>query len=60
MSGPPRSTPAYDRSMVSDGSADAELRTMLDQFAVGRLQAAYGDAVSRQAWDEVTAMFAPH
>jgi hypothetical protein len=59
MSGPPRSTPAYDRSMVSDGSADAELRTMLDQFAVGRLQAAYGDAVSRQAWDEVAAMFAP-
>ena len=51
--------PAYDRSMVSDGSADAELRAMLDQFAVGRLQAAYGDAVSRQAWDEVAAMFAP-
>jgi hypothetical protein len=46
--------------MVSDGAADAELRSMLDQFAVGRLQAAYGDAVSRRAWDEVPAMFAPH
>jgi hypothetical protein len=54
-----QAVPAYDRSMVSDGSMDAALRTMHDQFAVGRLQAAYGDAVSRQAWDEVAAMFAP-
>lgn len=27
--------------------------------ALGRLQAAYGDAVSRRAWDEVRALFEP-
>jgi hypothetical protein len=36
-----------------------ELRTALDELAVRRLQASYGDAVSRQAWDELGPMFAP-
>lgn len=44
-----------------DGGArdDAALRDMFDQFAVGRLQAAYGDAVTRRAWDEAAALFVP-
>lgn len=37
----------------------AELDVVLDQFAIGRLQAAYGDAVTRRAWDEVPGMFVP-
>jgi hypothetical protein len=30
-----------------------------DYIAITRLQAAYGDAVTRQAWDELTPMFLP-
>ncbi len=30
-----------------------------DYLAITRLQAAYGDAVTRQAWDELTSMFLP-
>jgi hypothetical protein len=45
--------------METDGPTEAELRATVDQAAVGRLQAAYGDAVTRRAWDEVAAMFAP-
>jgi hypothetical protein len=30
-----------------------------DYLAITRLQAAYGDAVTRQAWSELTAMFLP-
>src|SRR5687768_7959457 len=36
-----------------------ELRLALDELAIRRLQAAYGDAVSRQAWGELGPMFAP-
>lgn len=36
-----------------------ELRAALDELAIRRLQAAYGDAVSRQAWAELGPMFAP-
>jgi hypothetical protein len=42
-----------------DPIADAELRAALDQLAIGRLQAAYGDAVTRRAWDELGPMFRP-
>ena len=35
-------------------SADA-----VDHVAIARLQAGYGDAVTRQAWDELHAMFLP-
>lgn len=31
---------------------------MLDQFAVGQLQARYSDAVTRRSWDEVAELFA--
>lgn len=31
----------------------------LDYLAIARLQAAYGDAVTRRAWDEVRSMFTP-
>lgn len=37
----------------------AELREALVELAVRRLQAAYGDAVTRRAWDELGPMFAP-
>lgn len=30
-----------------------------DEFAIRRLQAAYGDAVTRHAWDEAARMFEP-
>jgi hypothetical protein len=36
---------------------DADTRSLV---AVQRLQAAYGDAVTRRAWDEVRALFEPH
>ena len=36
-----------------------ELRTALVELAIRRLQAGYGDAVSRQAWEELGPMFAP-
>jgi hypothetical protein len=35
----------------------SELRNALDQLAIRNLQAAYGDAVTRQAWDEFEPMF---
>lgn len=42
-----------------DDATETELRAMLDQFAISTLQATYGDAVTRRAWDEVTEMFVP-
>jgi hypothetical protein len=36
-----------------------ELREALDHLAISRLQAAYGDAVTRQAWHELPPMFLP-
>ncbi|MEY2457127.1 MAG: hypothetical protein QOK06_2221, partial [Acidimicrobiaceae bacterium] len=36
-----------------------ELREALDLLAIGRLQAAYGDAVTRRAWSELVPMFLP-
>lgn len=44
---------------TTDTATAAELRAMLDQFAISRLQATYGDAVTRRAWDEVAGMFIP-
>jgi hypothetical protein len=38
---------------------DADVRVSLDQLAIGRLQAAYGDAVTRRAWLELIPMFVP-
>ncbi|MCU0271309.1 MAG: nuclear transport factor 2 family protein [Acidimicrobiales bacterium] len=38
---------------------DADLAEALDHLAITRLQAAYGDAVTRRAWDELEAMFLP-
>lgn len=40
-------------------SDPSELRSALDQLAIRNLQAAYGDAVTRQAWDELVPMFLP-
>ena len=37
----------------------SELRSALDQLAIRDLQAAYGDAVTRRAWDEFAPMFVP-
>lgn len=45
--------------MESDGLSAPALQAMFAEFGVRRLQAAYGDAVSRRAWDEVATMFAP-
>ena len=36
-----------------------ELREALDHLAISRLQAAYGDVVTRQAWHELPPMFLP-
>jgi hypothetical protein len=35
----------------------SELRSALDKLAIRDLQAAYGDAVTRRAWDEFVPMF---
>src|SRR5438105_469935 len=37
----------------------SELRSAIDQLAIRNLQAAYGDAVTRRAWDELVPMFLP-
>ncbi len=37
----------------------SELQSALDQLAIRNLQAAYGDAVTRRAWDELVPMFLP-
>ena len=37
----------------------SELRSAIDQLAIRHLQAAYGDAVTRRAWDELVPMFLP-
>src|SRR5438046_2393472 len=37
----------------------SELRSALDRLAIRELQAAYGDAVTRRAWDELVPMFLP-
>lgn len=36
-----------------------ELRAALDELAIRRLQSTYGDAVTRQAWDELDPLFVP-
>lgn len=36
---------------------DHVMEDLLDHLAITRLQAEYGDAVTRQAWDELTPMF---
>jgi hypothetical protein len=36
-----------------------ERRSALDRLAIRDLQAAYGDAVTRRAWDELVPMFVP-
>jgi hypothetical protein len=36
-----------------------ELRAAIDQLAIGRLQALYGDVVTRRAWDELEPLFVP-
>jgi hypothetical protein len=40
-------------------SDSSEVRAALDQLAIRNLQAAYGDAVTRRAWNEFVPMFAP-
>jgi hypothetical protein len=37
----------------------SELRSAIDQLAIRQLQASYGDAVTRRAWDEFVPMFLP-
>ena len=37
----------------------SELRAALDKQAIRELQAAYGDAVTRRAWDDLVPMFLP-
>src|SRR3954469_15729628 len=36
-----------------------EIGEALDLLAIGRLQAAYGDVITRRAWDELVPMFLP-
>ncbi|MCB1013313.1 MAG: nuclear transport factor 2 family protein [Microthrixaceae bacterium] len=38
---------------------DAQLQATIDHVAVGRLQAAYADAVTRRDWPAVQALFLP-
>ncbi len=38
---------------------DDDLRDAIDHLAVGRLQATYGDVVTRRAWDELVPLFDP-
>ena len=38
---------------------ESKLRAALDKLAIGELQAAYGDAVTRRAWDDLVPMFLP-
>jgi hypothetical protein len=38
---------------------DPEVREALDHLAITRLQAAYGDAVTRRAWAELIPLFTP-
>jgi hypothetical protein len=38
---------------------DARLAESLDLFEISRLQARYGDVVTRQAWDELHDLFVP-
>ena len=35
----------------------SQLQQAVDEWSIQRLQAAYGDAVTRRAWDELTPMF---
>src|SRR5690242_16483117 len=37
----------------------SELQVAIDQLAIRNLQAAYGDAVTRRAWDDLVPMFRP-
>jgi hypothetical protein len=52
--------------LIADGDAirqhllmvdPSELRSAIDRLAIRDLQAAYGDAVTRRAWDELVPMF---
>jgi hypothetical protein len=36
---------------------ESELRSAIDQLGIRQLQAAYGDAVTRRAWNELVPMF---
>lgn len=51
----PRAQPGRTTVLMLEPSAEDQ-RALL---AVHRLQAAYGDAVTRRAWDEVAALFEP-
>lgn len=42
-----------------DPFEEVEVRAAVAELGVRRLQAAYGDAVTRQAWDEVVGLFVP-
>ena len=44
---------------MEDIRRDREVEEALDHLAITRLQAAYGDAVTRRAWDELVPMFLP-
>lgn len=45
--------------MTADEAAPDELRDALGYIGVTRLQGAYGDAVTRRAWNELGDMFVP-
>jgi hypothetical protein len=45
--------------MNPEPTHDRETSEALDYLAISRLQAAYGDAVTRQAWHELVPMFLP-
>jgi len=49
-----RASPPYGRGITSDPA----VRRAVDELGVRRLQAAYGDAVTRRAWPELPEMFA--
>src|SRR4051794_2656735 len=49
---------AYDASGAQGWAMDeARLARAIDHLAITQLQAAYGDAVTRRAWDELLPMF---
>ena len=45
--------------MSTDQPGPDEVAATVDHVAITRLQARYGDAVSRQAWDELVDLFEP-
>src|SRR5207247_2092854 len=46
------------QALIAMGDDD-QLRDLLDHYAISRLQASYGDVVTRRAWQELDSLFLP-